>query len=1802
MTTPKPKTPTIKTTFDRISAMSAEQRDKLAEQFEKASRVAGAEPIAVVGIGCRFPGGVTGPDSFWQLLESGTDAVTVVPADRWDAEAFYDTDMSVPGRMPTKWGAYLNDITGFDADFFGITPREAMSMDPQQRVALEVAWEALENAGYAPDQLGETRTAVMLGVYYSEYHNASPENADAIDAYSATGNAHSVTVGRIAYLLGLKGPAVAVDTACSSSLVSIHLACQSLRMRESDLALAGGVNLNLRPETQLALAKWGMLSPHGHCYAFDSRADGFVRGEGAGVVVLKRLTDAVRDGDRVLGVVRGSAVNQDGRSNGLTAPNAPAQRDVLTRALKSADVAAGTVDYVECHGTGTALGDPIEFDALAAIYGKGDVPCALGTVKTNMGHLEAAAGVAGFIKTVLTLAHGTIAPNLNFDKWNPQIDPKPTRLYVPTEATPWPASDHPRRAAVSSFGFSGTNAHIVLEQGPEPAPSAVDPAPAVTTLVVSGKTPARLAASAQSLADWLAGDGASVPLTDVAFTVNHHRSRYSTIATVCARTHAEAVTGLRALAAGTPAPGVIGAHDARLGKGTVFLYSGQGAQWAGMGKTLLAEEPAFAKAVDELEPAFVDKVGFSLRQTLEAGEPVVGIDRIQPVLVGMQLALTELWRSYGVEPDAVIGHSMGEATAAVVAGVLTPAEGFDIIATRTRLMKRLSGQGAMALLELDPAAAEKLIADKPDVTIAVYASPKQVVVAGPPEQVDELVATVDAQGRLARRVEVDVASHHPTIDPVLPELREALASLTPAAPKIPLISTVAYTGDAPMYTADYWAANLRNPVRFSQAVHEASAENSAFIEISPHPLLAHAISDTLAAQSVSKRFHVGSTVNRDNPETLAFHAQLAAIRPPAVSAEGAAGRLVDVPPTAWQHVPFWLSDRAGAPQYAGAHPLLGVHVELPSGNGHVWQSDVGTDAHPWLADHVVHSLPVMPGAGFAEIAFAAAQEALGLPATGVAVSVEVEAMLPLDPQTKLTTQVSTGEDGVARVEIHSRSEAGGWTRHAVGTVAAAEPETPAKVLPAAGATPVSPSDFYTALRRTGAHHGPAFQALTRIARAADAADTEIELPESVTPQRGITLHPVLLDAALQGLAAAMSDTTLADSGEDTYLPVGFGTIRVFGDVGRRAHCRAELVSVADSGDATGRVTLTDDTGTVLARVDDVALKRIQRRTVPLPLSQKIFDSRWVESTAPAAQAVTGSWLALADGAAGQAAAQEFTERFGGPPRRVVTADLGDESAVREAFATATADPDLPPAGVIVFGDFGTATEIETGLAHARDVIWGVAGTVRAIVGSWHGKAPRLWLVTQGGLVTAPADGPGNPAANSLKGLVRVLAYEHPDLKTTLLDVGADDPAGALSTEIEGNSADDVVAWRGGTRLVERLARAALPATAGQLTVRKDGSYVVTGALGGVGMAVVRWLVGHGAGRLVLNGRNGPSEEVAAELDTLRQRAEIEVVTGDIADAGVAGRLVTAAEETGKPLRGLIHSAAVLEDEIFVGMTRESLDTIWAPKALGALRLHEATVGKDLDWWVGFSSIVSLLGSPGQAAYAAANAWLDGLVSARQAAGLPAIAVNWGQWADVGLASTLRFSVLDPISPAEGVDALGGVMAAGLPRVGIARLRLDRAAAAFPEIHQIGFFTDMVGELQTDDIDEDWGGAEALKSMDAAEVHRVVVARLRRRISAIMGYSDDSAVDVAQPLTELGLDSLMAVRMRNTIRGDFGVEPPVALLLQGASLTDLAVDLIRQLGLEEQESAERPNALRERAQQRAAARQRAASRRKVGPRS
>ncbi len=1115
---------------------------------------------------------------------------------------------------------------------------------------------------------------------------------------------------------------------------------------------------------------------------------------------------------------------------------------------------------------------------------------------------------------------------------------------------------------MSSFGLGGTNAHVVLEQGPDPAPdSAHASGSPVTTLVISGKTDQRVASWAAALADWIEGAGAVVPLADIAHTLNHHRPRYGTSAAVVAGDRGQAVAGLRALATGSPAPGVVPARDLVPGSGTVFVYSGQGSQWAGMGQKLLVDEPAFAAAVAELEPVFVEQAGFSLREVLESGEPVVGIDRIQPVLVGMQLALTALWRSYGVEPDAVIGHSMGEVTAAVVAGALSPADGLKVIATRSKLMSRLSGQGAMALLELDAAAAEKLIAGYSDLTVAVYASPGQTVIAGPPEQVDAVIAVVDAQGRLARRVEVDVASHHPTIDPILPELRAALADLVPMTPKIPLISTVGETnGVAPAFDADYWATNLRNPVRFSQAVAAAGANHSTFVEVAPHPLLTHALTESLEPLGARGDIQVAATLYRDNPETIAFHTNLVTVRPPSAETgenAGGAERIVDIPPTSWLHSRYWVASSSAGRQVAGAHPLLGMHVEIPSGRDHVWQADVGTDAIPWLADHKVHGQPVMPATGFVEMALAAASEALGLPVQAVTVNrVEVEQMLRLDGHTEVTTQLVRGAaDSVddIRVEIHSRSANGNWSRHAVARVGVAQPDTApsargSSVDSADSGTVLSPSDLYAALRRTGLHHGQAFAALTRIVRKPGAAsEAEIVLPDEAAPDRSYRIHPVMLDAALQCLAAALPAESLAGSVEATYLPVSVENIRVFGDVGRRARCHAELTNPDGDAGIMGRVILTDDAGTPTAELSGIFLQRVQPRTVPLPLTQKIFDATWVDTSTPVdsdpSALPEGSWLVLTDGAETEQIASDFVDRFGSLTRRVISADLSRESAVLEAFAKAAADPELPPAGVIVFAGQNSfdGADSDDSPERARDLVWAISATVRAIVGGWHGKSPRLWLVARNSLALND-DEPGDPVIGSLKGLVRVLAFEHPDLRTTLVDLDtADDTLAPLITELGSSGNDDVIAWRGQHRYAERLSRAVLGAGEQDHVVRRDGAYIVTGGLGGLGLVVARWLVDSGAARVVLNGRSEPSDEQRKVVAELEESAQIAIVHGDISTSEVAGRLVKAAEETGLALRGVVHGAAVIDDQIVAALSKESLDRVWAPKAAGALRLHAA---------------------------------------------------------------------------------------------------------------------------------------------------------------------------------------------------------------------------------------------------------------------
>jgi len=896
--------------------------EPLAEAVVRREYGSDDEPIAVIGLGCRFPGGpgegnIEGTDAFWEFLTEGRSSVGEVPEQRWTWADDGTPEGGAALAGVTRWGSFLRDIDAFDAEFFEILPREATRMDPQQRLLLEVVQEALENAGIPADSLAETQTGVFAGASAGDYAHLSGGNLDQVDAWYSTGGAVSIIANRVSYYFDLRGPSVTIDTACSSSLVAVHLACQSLRSGDSNLALAAGVNLLLSPTATKSFDQAEAMSKTGQCHSFDAAADGFVRGEGCGVTVLKRLSDAQRDGDRILAVIRGSAVNQDGRSNGLMAPNPAAQMAVLRAAYAAAGTEPREVDYVETHGTGTLLGDPIEARALGTVLGKGraaDAPLLIGAVKSNLGHLEAAAGIAGFAKAVLALQHNKIPANLDYENPNPHIPFDKLRLKVIAEHTDWAPAGRPRRAGVSSFGFGGTNAHVVIEQAPVTAPTAEEHIePAVTTLVVSAQTTDRIASQAGMLADWMRGAGAQASLSEVAHTLNHHRSQHAKFATIAARDKAQAITGLQALAQGRTAPGVTAAAAGNPKPGTVFVYSGQGSQWPGMARRLLADESAFVAALADIEPVFVEQVGFSLHDIIANGEPISGDAQVQPVLMGLQLALTELWRSYGVHPDAVIGHSMGEVTAAVVAGALSLSDGLHVIAQRSTNMSRLAGQGAVALINLDANATGALIADYPSVEIAGYLSPRQTAVAGLPDQIDAIIAALTAQNTFARRVNMEVASHTALMDPVLPDIRAAIADIAPNSPTLPFLSTATEaTGDngaAPTLDADYWVANVRQPVRFSQAITAAAEDHGVFVEISPHSTLDQSISNTLATLASDAGHRTIGTLARDADDTVTFHANLNATlsRPPRT--EHHAEPHIALPTTPWHHTRHWVDVR-----------------------------------------------------------------------------------------------------------------------------------------------------------------------------------------------------------------------------------------------------------------------------------------------------------------------------------------------------------------------------------------------------------------------------------------------------------------------------------------------------------------------------------------------------------------------------------------------------------------------------------------------------------------------------------------------------------------------------------------------------------------------------------------------------------------------------------------------------------------------------------------------------------------------------
>ncbi|MEU1488594.1 type I polyketide synthase, partial [Streptomyces sp. NPDC005752] len=1192
---------------------------------------AAREPIAIVGMSCRFPGGVTSAEELWDMVAAGRVGMSDFPADRgWDLAALHDPDGLRPRSSYVRRGGFIDDAAGFDADFFEISPREALAMDPQQRVLLETAWETFESAGIDPGGLRGGNTGVFVGGAPAGYGSNADNAQQDGEGYLLTGNASSVFSGRISYTFGLEGPAVTVDTACSSSLVALHLAVQSLRSGESSLGLVGGVMVMSTPAAFTEFSKQRGLAKDGYCKAFSASADGTAWGEGVGLLLLERLSDARRNGRTILGVVRGTALNQDGASNGLSAPNGPSQERVIRQALASAGVPASEVDVLEAHGTGTTLGDPIEAQALLATYGQGrpeDRPLLLGSVKSNIGHTQAAAGVAGVIKMVMAMRHGVVPPTLHVDEPTPHVDWNAGAVTLVTDAVPWPETGRARRAAVSSFGISGTNAHVVLEQAPEEATATADAVathPVITggplPWILSAKTASGLSGQAARLRDLAAAD---VDMAAVATALVSGRAVFDHRAVVLAPDRAELVTELEALAGGAGEVTGTARGVARSEGKVAFVFPGQGAQWAGMATGLLTSSPVFAESIAACAAALSKYVDWDLVEVLRDKDALQRVDVVQPALWAVMVSLARLWRSAGVTPDVVVGHSQGEIAAACAAGVLSLEDGARVVALRSRaIAEDLAGRGGMVSVAASAERTAELVGKREGVWVAALNGPSATVIAGVPEELAAIVADADREGVRARTIPVDYASHTPHVERIRDRLLELADPIAPHAGTVPMYSSVTAgpVGDTEL-DARYWYRNLREPVRFADTVAALVEDGvDTFIEVSPHPVLTPAIDD-LAVGAGHRVAAVGS-LRRDQDEREALIRSAATLWTLGVDVAWptllpASSTPVVLPTYAFQRRRFWLEGSAFAGDASGFglepadHPLLAAALH-PAGTGSVvFTGRLSLSTHPWLADHAVSGAVLLPGTAFVDLVLRAGR---GLGCERIQ-ELTLETSLVLAETEGVTIQVQVGEpdtSGNRTVTVHSRPDSGGseeldlvggWTRHAQATLAADDTPAPdelgalAGTWPPPGASVIEVGDFYDTLFERGYAYGPAFQGLQKVWRRGDDVYADVALPEEATAD-GFVVHPALLDAALHatGLGGLFGD----EGG--VRLPFAWSGVRSWA-----SDARSVRVWLSAAGKDGVRVRVADAVGTPVAWVDELVLRPV---SVGSAGGRPLYGVRW----------------------------------------------------------------------------------------------------------------------------------------------------------------------------------------------------------------------------------------------------------------------------------------------------------------------------------------------------------------------------------------------------------------------------------------------------------------------------------------------------------------------------------------------------------------------------------------------------------------
>ncbi|MBZ4398082.1 type I polyketide synthase [Myxococcus sp. AS-1-15] len=1751
-----------------------------------------SEPIAIIGMGCRFPGGADTPERYWELLRAGVDAVGPVPADRWDAQAYFAEDPDAAWKMVVREGGFLSQpIAAFDCEFFGLSPREASYVDPQQRLMLEVAWESLEDAGIAPGSLAGSDTGVYVGFLSSDYGRVPFNALPTRDLpYMGTGNELSFSAGRVSYVLGLQGPSMVVATACSSALVSVHLACQALRQAECSLALAGGVNLILHPDNNIVLSKMRALAPDGRSKTFDASANGYGRGEGCGVLVLKRLSDALRDKDRIHAVVRGSAVNHDGPSGGLTVPHGPAQEKLLRRALRSASLSPSDVRYVEAHGTGTPLGDPIELRALDAVLGEGrgtEAPLLVGSVKTNLGHLESAAGAAGLIKVALSLRHGAIPPHLHLRNPNPAIDWEQLRLRVPTEMTPWPAG--PRVAGISGFGLSGVNAHVLVAEAPPEAPRGPEEFPRpVHVLALSARSPEALGALAQRYDEALgSAELTATPVGDVCFTANTGRTHFQYRLAVLGDSHEGLREQLRAR------------RDVQRVQGApriAFLFTGQGSQWLGMGEELFRTEPLFRQTLQRCDEVLAPLLGQSLPGLLYPSERdeaararLDATGFTQPVLFALEYALARVWMSWGIVPDFVMGHSVGELVAACVAGVFTLEEGLQLIVARARLMQSLPSGGAMATVSADPSMVEALLPRYAgQVSIAALNGPRSVVISGREGAVRDCLGELDKQGKRGSLLRVSHAFHSALMDPILDAFSREVAKVRLQPPAIPLISNVSgEEARGELLEPRYWVEQLRGPVRFARSVETLSrAGVQAFVEVGPRPTLT-----AMGQACVSGEGTLWlSSLRPERSDWRQMLEGLASLYSAGATVDwlgldaGRERRKVSLPGYPFQRKRHWMElagtgwDRQGvrARSTAGVHPLLGSRQDSPA-RTRQFESSLGASSPAFLRDHAVYGQLVVPGAAYVEMGLAAGLALFGADGGVVdELGFSQALFLPDEGERRVQLLYTPEGDRAGRFEIFSQESTAGepepsWTLHAHGRLRAATRESGGRVdlqaLRTALGAEVAVDGYYDKLGKAGLAYGPSFRAIRGLWSGGSEVLGQLALAGgAVVDAERYVLVPALLDACFQMVGAV-----LEEEGDAAYLPVGVGRVQVRRAGAREvwAHARMSRDEEAKGSGYTCDLELVTAEGELVAVVERLRLQRVGRDGFLGARSKRLqnwlYELEWRDAPSVAASRSVGFGLILDDGTGvGSRLAEGLRAR--GWRVETVARERAFDRERAEALLAMREGP-APVHVIDLWSLDGAGTDVPgAALEHGTRVLELVQALVRAPMGS-----TSLWLVTRGAQAAVEGGPLSGPAGAVLWGLGKAIAREHPELQCRRVDLDPSAPeheVEQLRDELLGGSEEEV-ALRGRSRRVPRLVRSRrlrLSSGETEASLRPDASYLVTGGLGGLGLAVAERLVERGARHLVLLGRRAPGEAARARLAGLAERG-VEVRTLSC-DVSVASELERALEGCQPPIRGVVHAAGVIDDGLLMQMTPERFANVFAAKVSGGWNLHRVFQGAALDFFVLFSSAASMIGSAGQSSYVAANAFLDSLAHLRRAEGLPGLSLDWGAWSEVGAAAEeslqrrmeqLGFGV---IPPADGLrvfeQALGLGGQLGILPVDWAVLGRRGRAALYED------FVAQPGPAASEDL------RAKLERLPPAERRAELRVHVGGLVNGVLGRPLTEALDPGQGFFDLGMDSLMSVELRNVLQRSLGVSLPATVAFDNPTVNALVDHLAREvLGLPEQ---------------------------------